>query len=403
MMEILLAAPDLACEADLVAAAPHLGLRIVRRCVDTVDLYAAAATSPTTAVVISGGLPRLGRDAVDRMSAGGRRVVGLVDADASAERLRRLGVDTLVVVGGSADDILREVRRAVDAAGGDGVWTTGCWPESFEEAASPAPPARAGGAQGEIVAVWGPMGSPGRTTIAMGMAEALAETGRRVCLADADTYAPSVTMALGIVEDASGLGVACRQADHGSLVGSTLLAASRHVRGSWHVLGGISRPDRWADLRPSALDRVWDAAREAYDVTVVDVGFCLESDEASGPAWARHRNAAAISAIGAADRVVAVGDSTPLGAARLASAWPSLVGLTHGRSLTVAQNRARSRRRDWVDGIRAMGLEAPVRAVPSDPRAVASCWARGRSLGEGARRSGIRRALAALGAEVVSG
>ncbi|HAN70940.1 MAG TPA: hypothetical protein DCQ36_05050, partial [Actinobacteria bacterium] len=52
---------------------------------------------------------------------------------------------------------------------------------------------------GRLVAVWGPMGAPGRTTIAVGIAEALAERGARVCLIDADTYAPSVALALGLV------------------------------------------------------------------------------------------------------------------------------------------------------------------------------------------------------------
>ena len=43
MMDVLLAAPDLVQEPDLVVRAPAHGIRVLRRCVDAVDLLAAAA------------------------------------------------------------------------------------------------------------------------------------------------------------------------------------------------------------------------------------------------------------------------------------------------------------------------------------------------------------------------
>jgi len=68
VIAILLAVPDLEGEAELVAQAPAAGLRVVRRCVDAVDLFAAAAADVTPAIVLSAGLPRLERDAVERMA-----------------------------------------------------------------------------------------------------------------------------------------------------------------------------------------------------------------------------------------------------------------------------------------------------------------------------------------------
>ena len=190
-----------------------------------------------------------------------------------------------------------------------------------------------------MIAVWGPMGAPGRTTIAIGVAEALAESGRRVCLVDADTYAPSVAMALGIVEEASGLIVACRHADNGSLSPAAMGGLVRQVRPGWVVLGGLSRPDRWPDLRAGALDRVWAACRESFDVTVVDIGFCLEIDESAGP-WSRSRNAAALTALAAADQVVAVADASASGAARVAHAWSDLGARAPTARLALVRNRA---------------------------------------------------------------
>jgi MinD-like ATPase involved in chromosome partitioning or flagellar assembly len=254
---------------------------------------------------------------------------------------------------------------------------------------------------GTLLAVWGPMGAPGRTTIAIALAEELSRSGR-TCLVDADTYAPSVAMSLGIVEEASGLIVACRHADNGSLTPATLGGLVRQVRPGWAVLGGLARPDRWPDLRAGALDRVWAACRESFDVTVVDVGFCLEDDESAGP-WSRRRNAAALTALAAADRVVAVADASASGAARVAHAWPDLVRQAPVARLGLVRNRSEGRGGAWVEAVRSAGLPAPLQAVPRDDRAVASCWARGRSLGEGARRSRIRRAVRQLAIELATG
>ena len=402
MTVLLLAVPGLAQEPDLVVAAPARGVHIRRRCVDAADLLAAAATDPGAAIVVSCSLPRLSADAVERMAHAGRRLVGLASDASDADRLRSLGVTDVVLVGPSATATMELVAAACAATGGDArpsaeVWPTGVWsPTDDPDEVAPA------GRGGSVIAVWGPMGAPGRTTIATGLAEALAESGRQVCLVDADTYAPSVAMSLGIVEEASGLIVACRHADNGSLTPATLGTLVREVRPGWTVLGGLARADRWPDLRSGALDRVWAACRDTFDVTVVDVGFCLEDDDSAGP-LSRRRNAAALTALAAADEVVAVADASASGAARLAHTWPDLGLRAMTARLTLVRNRAGDPGRDWAAAVRSAGIGVPLRAVPRDDRALASCWDRGRSLGEGARRSRIRRAVRELAGEVVAG
>ncbi|MBK9737968.1 MAG: P-loop NTPase [Actinobacteria bacterium] len=414
MIAVLLATPDVATESEIVSVAPHCGLRVLRRCVDATDLFAAAACDPDALVVVSAGLPRLAPDVLDRVRAGRRSmVVGLADDAAAVERLRRLGLDVILVVGPSAEDTARALhdvaqRRSDPASpGAAGVWSTGVWggagpaEQTGRDAACAVPRAESG----SLVAVWGATGAPGRTTVAIGVAEALAESGRSVCLVDADTYGPSVTVALGLLEDASGLVVACRHADNGSLSSGSLRAAASRVRERWYVLGGVGRPDRWAELRPGALERVWDVCREAFDVTVVDVGFCIEDDDSG--AWSRRRNAAAVGALSTADHVLAVADATALGAARLAAAWPAVVRASGSAQLTVVQNRSRGRgvelRHEWRRALVDFGVTARVHAVPRDDRAASSCWQQGRSMGESARRSPLRRSLADVAAALVSG
>lgn len=386
-----MAVPGIADEPALVQGASAHGLQIIRRCVDAVDLLAAAAIDPTAQVVVSAELPRLTADAVDRMRVD-RRVVGLAADDGSAAMLAALGVEPVLRVGASTDATLRLLAATVDQAEPD----LDVAPEARldEEGQGPTEP-------GQLVAVWGPQGAPGRTTMAIGLAEALAEAGRRTLLVDADTYAPSVTMALGVVEEASGLIVACRHAESGSAAQAAWASATRRLRGQLHLLGGLPGPDRWPDLRSGALERVWAAARESFDAVVVDVGFCVEQD-AEVAAWGRRRNAAALTALAAADQVVAVADGSGPGAARLCAAWAGMQSATGGRPVRVVRNRSDGRGREWARTLAAAGVQAPVHAVPRDDRALAAAWRAGRTLGECAPRSRIRRALTGLAADVLT-
>ena len=69
---------------------------------------------------------------------------------------------------------------------------------------------------GRVVAVWGPTGAPGRTTIAVTLATELAALGIPTVLVDADTYGGSVA-ALSFLDEAPGIAAATRAADQGTL------------------------------------------------------------------------------------------------------------------------------------------------------------------------------------------
>ena len=81
--------------------------------------------------------------------------------------------------------------------------------------AAPGPPADS--TPTRIIAVWGPGGAPGRSTLAIELAVELARGGRHVGLIDADTHAPSLALALGLADEGPGFAAACRQAELGGL------------------------------------------------------------------------------------------------------------------------------------------------------------------------------------------
>ena len=431
MTDVLVALSGLTDEPELVRSADQVGLRIVRRCVDAVDLLAAAAVAPDCPVVVSAGLPRFTPDAVARL--GDRVLVGVASDALGAERLRRMGVDQVIAVAPAPQSTMRQVadvcaaglsRSRVNPArdadlsratssGRDADLSRATSsgrdadPDSGPHIRPGAPvPALESRRNGRLVAVWGPLGAPGRTTVALGVSERWAEEGRRVCLIDADTYGPSVTLALGLVEDASGLIVACRHAEAGPLASTTLESLTMRIpvsgSGEWRVLGGIPEAGRWRDLRRASVDRVWQAAREAFDVTVIDIGFCLESDEDRGT-WSQERNAVALSALAEADHVLVVGDASVLGAARLAGSSARLRQVAPTAGVSLIRNRAHGSGREWLRPLAEVLPGASVVEVPEDPRVLRGCWAHARSLGEGARRSRIRRAMGEVAASAVSG
>jgi Mrp family chromosome partitioning ATPase len=101
-----------------------------------------------------------------------------------------------------------------------------------------------------VVAVWGPAGSPGRTTIATTLAAEVAARGTDVLLVDADTYGGCVAQALGLLDEAPGIAAACRAADQGQLDLPMLSRLAPVVTGGLRVLTGLPKAERRAATRP---------------------------------------------------------------------------------------------------------------------------------------------------------
>ena len=172
----------------------------------------------------------------------------------------------------------------------------------------------------QIIAVWGPTGSPGRTTIAMNVAAELAEQGHTTILVDADSYGGAIGTLLGIVDESSGIAAVCRKAGSDSLTHNDLERVVHHVQlkdYSVDVLTGITRPERWPELGAEKIKKSLQFLTNHYDVIVVDVGFNLETDEEiSSDLFAPRRNAATLSALNTADVIVEVAACDPISLSR---------------------------------------------------------------------------------------
>ncbi len=432
---VLTAVTDAVWEADLVSAFERqdFGINVVRRCVDLADLLAVAASGTARAVLLSADLRRLDRDALARLDAAGVAVVGLVvpGNDEAERRLRQLGVVHILPADAGPQAISAEITAAVarsaitgglaplqigyaeprsalpDLADGDDVGLGADLSDGLVGDLT-------GGGEGldvatgvgRVVAVWGPTGAPGRTTLAVTLATEAARMGCPTLLADADCYGGVVAQVLGMLDESPGLAAAVRQANAGNLDLGALAKLARVVAPNLRVLTGIARADRWPELRPSGLVSVLALARRLATLTVIDCGFGLEQDEElSYDTAAPRRNGSTLAVLADADEVIAVGSADPVGLQRLVRGLVELNEVVPGCRLRVVVNRLRKGPvyGDPATQIRAAlsrhaGIEELV-LVPYDRAGLDQAIAGGRSLAETAPDSPIRKALLPLAAE----
>lgn len=417
-------------EAPLVSGLEQVrgDVVVVRRCVDLADLLATAATGQAQAVVVSADLRRLDGEALTYLESAGVAVVGLVEPgdDAAERRLRQLGLSEVLPADAPALDVALALARAVVGHSaqhphpslGPSLGTSlGDPRRALPDLARPVHPAQLGVGAGEpppvppgrLVAVWGPTGAPGRTTVAVTLAAELAAAGAETVLADADTYGGSVAQVLGLLDEAPGLAASARSADHGLLDVDQLGRYAPSVSPRLRVLTGIVRPERWPELRPAALTRVFELARLMCAWVVVDCGFGLEQDEElSYDTATPRRNGATLASLDAADVVLAVGSADPVGLQRLVRGLTVLAELHPDQQPVVVVNRVRasavggpapSRVREAL--ARYAGVDDPV-LVPDDRAALDAALLAGRSLTESAAGSPARQAIAGLATRLLA-
>lgn len=264
-----------------------------------------------------------------------------------------------------------------------------------------------------VTAVWGPHGSPGRSTVAMLLAVELTRLGRRTALVDADTVAPSLALLLGLGDDAPGIAAACRRAELGGLDGAELTRLATVVptsAGDLEVLPGINRPSRWPELSASRLARALQTCRAWTDETVVDVAGAFDADEeATYDLLGPRRHAATTAVLNEADAIIAVASADPLGISRFLRDYAELRNLTAPTPVTVVVNQvrpgplgldARGQIRNTLD--RFAGIADPM-FLPHDRRTADAALLHARPMSDLVPRSALVAGARRLAASMVPG
>lgn len=257
--------------------------------------------------------------------------------------------------------------------------------------------------RGHLTAVWGPSGSPGVTTVAVNLAVESVLNGHRTLLIDADTYGASVAVHLGLLDDTAAIAQACRAAEHRGITAGELAKHAQRVSvhgAQLDVITGLTRPERWPQIRAAAWNQLLDVARTGWDHIVIDCGFGLEEDEElSFDIPAPQRNATTISAVTAADTVVAVGTGDPVGFPRFMKGLEHLTELTSTPVIPVV-NKVSA----MTSGLGPKGQLATVwdrfgpkkplqHFIPWAPEVTAAALFEGKTLAERAPKAEVRQAI----------
>ncbi|MET3705834.1 chromosome partitioning protein [Arthrobacter sp. UYEF6] len=389
----------------------HGPVTVVRRCAELTELLAACQSGLARAAVVADGCESLTASLVDRLGAVGVAIIALTDDADEAARLRGIGVasaltgvESAALAGRIAEAVSQLTGAAKDATFGSGLGDTSAALRQRQADPADVPPASGAG---KIIAVWGPAGSPGRTFVAANIAGELAADGKSVLLVDADSYGASMAAVLGLLDESAGIAQACRLADQGLLDADALLKVANPVTtklGTFRVLTGITRADRWTELRAAALSLVLERAKEVADVVVVDTGFCLEADEElSFDTMAPRRNAATLRSLELADTVYAIGAADPVGVPRLVRGLAELALAVPNVSPVVVMNKVRaaavgrSPERQLKDAWGRYGPSSKIAAfLPADSAAADAALLGGSLLLETAPDSKLRQAIAKL-------
>jgi len=375
------------------------GIVVLKRCVDVNDLLATATAGQADVAVLALDAHGLDSGAVEHLRRHRVRPVAVVPdptADSARARAARIGIATLVGE--------RELETLPDAVLDADAPDTATPYFGAEQDLPGGPAAPAPGAPGRVVAVWGPAGAPGRTTVALSLAAELARRGSPTLLVDADPYGGAVAQHLGVMDEVSGLLSAARLSGTGEL-DTRFATVQRSVGERLNVITGLPRPDRWVEIRAGSIEHILELGQAGGHV-VVDTGFSLEDEPGAEFGSMPGRNSMTLGALTAADEILVVGSADPVGLSRLARGLVELRDLTAGAPVRVVINQMRpslgwseSDIAGMVAGFtRMLGLHF----LPEDRVAVDRALIAGQTLVESGE-STLGRAVAALASAVVPG
>mgnify|MGYP000275799618 FL=1 len=192
------------------------------------------------------------------------------------------------------------------------------------------------------ICVWGPTGSPGKSTVALNLACELALAGKRVLLVDLDTYSASIGIMLGINEPTPGLAAAVRLVGQGRLDAeqfSRLALEHRVGKGTLSLLTGLGSELRWPEITAEKTKNLISVALENYQYVILDVASPLEAGlkQVGGIV---DRNAATRTALESCAMTLAVLSADQVGVKRFSDSYEQLSRLA--REPILVANRLRS-------------------------------------------------------------
>lgn len=295
---------------------------LVLRCVDRIETLAVIQGGDIDALISVGAPIWLDEQIVRESLARGIRVVSVTDDPMARLHMERLG-SFVMPADASPAEILTACR---DEKGQNEVADTPRHALSFD---------------GRLVAVWGPKGSPGRTSIAIELAAEIAKSEPATLLIDGDFYGGDIAQLLGLAEEVPTVVWASRMASKNELDHDSLSETLRRpYRQGPAVLSGVKRPDLWAEVSDHGWRELLSVAKSTFRFVVCDVGFCLEPPAGAYMDASLGRNRVARETVRLADHAIGVCRGDAVGLTNFLWSFSELQNLSPNDPLLVV-NRAR--------------------------------------------------------------
>ena len=312
-----------------------------------------------------------------------RRVLGVFDSTeynhagehAGRDRLRALGCDEVIEAGAPPEEFVRMIQALAPK------WDDNEFDQLVQELDGTSPPAEAGGVaavldesrteSGRVVVVVGAAGGAGATELSLELGRIVRRRGEVAVVVDADDVAPSIAQRLGLPLHPN-LRAAVDALEHGTgLLADSLMSAPG---GEAIVLCGLPHPKDWVALRPDEVLAVIQELSRACHFVIVNVAHQIED---LGSLGGIDRFGVARSVIGAADAIVLVGSSTPVGVSRILDRIAEIAAVAPAAPIHLVINRApgnQFKRGELLEEIQRTYVPATIHFLPHDRRIEEAAW-----------------------------
>jgi len=246
-----------------------------------------------------------------------------------------------------------------------------------------------------VLTVFGPSGSTGKSSLALNLAYEFAEQGKRVLLADLDTYSPSLAHRMGVVEPPAALAGCARLIRQGRFDREQLDRLSvqvRHRRAQFRALTGLASARRWPEISEETITQLLLLARHEFDITILDVASHLEPclTSANHPT---ERNVATRTALAQADIALNILDETSLSLSRHLNHFTELQELQPNQLVVLNRSIAKPA---VITALKTLTKQTVFATVPDDQPAFQLAESQHLPLALARRKSAARTAIALL-------
>lgn len=168
-------------------------------------------------------------------------------------RAMRVGVREVVLASSPQGELAAAIRRQINRLGGP----------------SASPP------RGRILAFMPAKGGGGSSFLAANLGYALSLRGQRVAVIDLNLQFGDMALLVTDRKPTVDIAQVCRDIDRldGSMLESSMVKAHERL---W-ILAAPETPERAADVRPEAIERLLAVARARFDVVILDVGRMVDA------------------------------------------------------------------------------------------------------------------------------